>query len=87
MLRADAPTGLRVTRLVQGFTQAELARACSISTGLLSEIETGRRHPSAATGARLAEALGIDPNTGLIVEIPAISAMYAEKGGPSNTTS
>ena len=48
--------------------QNELARAVGVTTGYLSQLMTGTRHPSAAVRTRLVEALGIDDRELFVLE-------------------
>jgi DNA-binding XRE family transcriptional regulator len=52
-------------------TQAALARKAGINANYLSQIETGRRHPSDAVKSALLRALAIDAlDFGLLVDLP-----------------
>ena len=57
--RGEAP--LKVVRRRLRHTQQEIASACGVTQGFLSEVEGGRKAPNAAMRARLAAALGVDP--------------------------
>jgi DNA-binding XRE family transcriptional regulator len=50
---------VRVYREWRSLTAAALAQSAGLSAGHLSDIESGRRHPSAGAAARLARALGV----------------------------
>jgi len=51
---------LKVWREYRGFTLRSLAAEIGISSAAVSKIETGKSHPSVATLAKLAAALGCD---------------------------
>ncbi|MHB1013884.1 MAG: helix-turn-helix domain-containing protein [Desulfurivibrionaceae bacterium] len=51
---------LRVWREYRGFTLAALGKACGVSAAALSQIEKGKRKPSAALLRKLAAALRCD---------------------------
>jgi transcriptional regulator with XRE-family HTH domain len=51
---------LTYARLARGLSQRELERRAGLPRTVLSQFETGRRRPDAATQYRLAEALGVD---------------------------
>ena len=52
---------LQLARQAQGMRQADLARRVGVARPTLALIETGRRRPSAAVAAKLAEVLDVDP--------------------------
>lgn len=56
---AEVGRRIREARLLKGLSIKELALATEIHPSFLSYLETGRKAPSMATLARLAEALGI----------------------------
>lgn len=64
------PAALRAIRLRSGMTIASLALAAGIQPSHLSNIEAGRRNPSADTAKALARELK--------VELPAILATPAD---------
>ncbi len=70
-LEAAIGAEIRATRQALEVTLADLARAASISTGMLSKIETGQASPSLATLQALATALN--------VPIATFFARYDEK--------
>jgi transcriptional regulator with XRE-family HTH domain len=51
---------LRVWRDYRGFTLAALGKACGVTAAALSQIEKGKREPSASLLKKLAEALRCD---------------------------
>jgi transcriptional regulator with XRE-family HTH domain len=53
-------TEIRRRRQEQGLTGAQLAARAGMAPSAVSQIETGRRVPSSASVAKLAEALGIE---------------------------
>lgn len=50
---------LRVIRTKDGHSLSSLARAAGMSLGYLSDLENGKRHPSAAITKKLAETLKV----------------------------
>ncbi|GBD48113.1 helix-turn-helix domain-containing protein [Methylopila sp. Yamaguchi] len=52
---------IRARRKQYGLTQTELAAASGVGQGFVSDIESGRRRPSAEVLAKLAAALFFDP--------------------------
>lgn len=56
-----ADVGARVRRIRQrlGLTLEEFARACELSSGIVSQLERGQGNPSYTTLCRLAEGLGV----------------------------
>ena len=60
LLRTVLGAVLRRTRLEQGRTLAEVARAAKVSTPYLSELERGRKEASSEVLAAVCEALRID---------------------------
>ena len=54
---------LREIRLVQGFSQLEIATKINCSKQAISQYETGRRTPSLETMQKLAKALEVDLQT------------------------
>lgn len=59
-LQRTLGTVIRRERRCQHLTMKELAERSNVSTIYLSEIERGKKYPSALVLERLAEALGID---------------------------
>ncbi|WP_370655968.1 helix-turn-helix transcriptional regulator [Candidatus Deferrimicrobium sp.] len=59
----QAPSKIRIERAHRGLTQDALARACEVTQAQISRIETGRRTPSPATATRIAETLGLPPES------------------------
>jgi transcriptional regulator with XRE-family HTH domain len=57
-----AEVGQQIRRLREGkgWNQAELAVYAGIGPSGVSQIETGKRNPSAATLQKIAEALGVE---------------------------
>ena len=55
----DYPNRIRELRREQNMTLQMLAGRIDISIAYLSDIEKGNRHGSAATRARIADALGV----------------------------
>lgn len=51
---------LRIVRLLQGKTQAVLARESEVNIGLISAYELGHRRPHRKHREKLARALGLD---------------------------
>src|SRR5215472_3061126 len=60
LLRVMLGDVLRRTRLAQGRTLAEVARAAKVSLPYLSELERGRKEGSSEVLAAICDALGID---------------------------
>lgn len=58
LLAGESP--LKVWREYRGMTLASLAKACGVSAPAISQIETGKREPSASLLKRLAAALSCD---------------------------
>ncbi|NTV15082.1 MAG: helix-turn-helix transcriptional regulator [Desulfobulbaceae bacterium] len=58
LLSASHP--LSVWRECRGFTLAALGKACGVTAAALSQIEKGKREPSASLRKKLAEALRCD---------------------------
>jgi DNA-binding XRE family transcriptional regulator len=56
----SAPHPLRVWRDYRGFTLTALGKACGVTAAALSQIEKGKREPSASLLKKLAEALRCD---------------------------
>jgi len=56
---------IRIARVFQGITQQDLANAMNVSSGFLSQIESGARQPSQETLRSAAVALGV-PASSLI---------------------
>ena len=56
-------TKLRITRLLKGFTQEEIAKAAQISTRRYRDYESGKRIPNALTAIRIANKLNSDVKT------------------------
>ena len=65
MLRGENP--VRVIREWRGIASAELARRAGVNRVQVHEIETGKKHGSARTLKRLADALGV-PLDDLVVD-------------------
>lgn len=61
------PKALKFVRGVRGFSQEKLADESDTSSGLIANIETGRRQPGLANLFAIAKALDIDPE--VIAEI------------------
>lgn len=59
--RESIGSTIRTLREARGLTRQELAAAAEISVQMLAKVEQGRKAPSAATLARLAKSLGIEP--------------------------
>ena len=51
---------LKVWREYRGYTLASLSKTCGVSTPAISQIENGKRSPSASLLQKLAVALGCD---------------------------
>jgi transcriptional regulator with XRE-family HTH domain len=88
LLRLKRPSPLRILRVARGFTQAELARECGISTGLLSHFERGQRDLSGETLGQLASLLdcSIDVlETGRVRVGRNGAAVYLDQTKPSAT--
>jgi transcriptional regulator with XRE-family HTH domain len=60
MFPPSLSTEIRCSRLIAGFTQAQLAKACGISTSQISRIERGDMIPNANTISTISEALSLD---------------------------
>lgn len=74
---------IRGLRLARGWSLRDLSQASGISVPYLSEIERGRKDPSGAVLAQLAEALDL-PLGALLCEIGrAIDASYTPDGAMS----
>lgn len=58
LLAGESP--LKVWREYRGMTLASLAEVCGVSAPAISQIETGKREPSASLLKRLAAALSCD---------------------------
>lgn len=54
-------TNLRRGRERLSFSQARVAEECGLSSGYISEIETGHKFPSAENLSKIARALGMRP--------------------------
>jgi transcriptional regulator with XRE-family HTH domain len=52
---------IREARNAMNITQAQLAKKCGLSPSFITEIENGRKYPSAYTIYQLAEILGLRP--------------------------
>jgi len=52
---------LKIFRKKAKLSQMKLAECCNASTGYISEIEIGRKFPSAEMIERIADALGVEP--------------------------
>ena len=59
--RAIVGTNVRRARLKAGLTQEQVALEAKIDLTYMGGIERGRRNPSVAVLARIAEALGVEP--------------------------
>lgn len=57
----DGAHPVRALRRLRGVTSTGLAVSAGITQGYLSQIETGKRTPTADVRRRLADALGVDP--------------------------
>ena len=51
---------IRTKMVLEGFSQAELARRSGVDQGYISQILSGKWRPGAVTLARLLDALGLD---------------------------
>src|SRR5947207_1415263 len=82
-------TRIRAQRLRLGWTQEKLATEAKISTGFLSDLETGKRNVSAENLLEISHALGVsldylmkgdpgEPRSGEI-QIPASLAEFAKQ--------
>jgi len=60
ILRGDRR--VKAIRKWRGMKQIELARKAGVTQGALSDIESGRRSPSAELTAKIAAALDVDPS-------------------------
>jgi transcriptional regulator with XRE-family HTH domain len=60
MLRGD--TLLKALRKWRGRSQIDLAHACGLGQGYLSDLEAGRRRGTDETLGKIAAALAIDPS-------------------------
>ncbi|MDP8952297.1 MAG: helix-turn-helix domain-containing protein [Actinomycetota bacterium] len=49
-------------------SQEELARRAGVSRATVADLEAGKRSAQAATGRKLAEALGVSPGDLLVIE-------------------
>jgi len=56
----DGDNPIRVWREFRGLTSAQLATACGVSAAAISQLESGKRHPSVALLKKLAAALSVD---------------------------
>lgn len=61
-LRARFTHNLRVSRVVKGISQEELARLAGVHRTFVSDVERGVRNLSIDNIARLAHALALDPS-------------------------
>lgn len=61
---------LKFYRKQNNFSQAKLAMFCSVSTNYITEMEMGRKFPSADTLEKLCIALAVSPS-GLFLENPS----------------
>lgn len=57
---------LRTARKLRGWSTYELARRSGVAQSTVYRIESGERHPSAKTLAKIANALGFDELEGLL---------------------
>lgn len=48
------------TRIKAGFTQRALARATGLTSGYMSQLERGDRHPSPQTAKKICQALDVE---------------------------
>src|SRR5688572_12437023 len=64
-LSPDQALGLaiRMLRTARRMRRTDLAREAGISYPFLSEVESGRKRPSANTQRKVADALGVPPHT------------------------
>lgn len=60
-LREAGLANLRADIARRGWSQADLARACSLTPHAISHLMTGYRNGETATHVKIAEALGADP--------------------------
>jgi len=77
----DEPHCFSALRLKAGLSQAELAERSKTSQSHIARIEAGTTDPSTETIARLAEALGVAPETAFT----AIRYQIATRGAHANT--
>lgn len=61
---------VRRIRIARQLTQVELAALAKMPQGHLSALENGKRSPNLSTVAEIAEALGVEPVSLLLGEIP-----------------
>ena len=71
-------------RVAQGLTVSSLAKRAGISSGYLSQVETGKRNPSPPVIRRLSGALDVNPNrifhaVGLIT-MPLVESLSTVSG-------
>jgi transcriptional regulator with XRE-family HTH domain len=74
-------TQLRALRLAAGLTLRTLASRAGVTASLLSQIETGRAHPSVQTLFSLAESLGV-PVADLFSAGPSVAELHRATSGP-----
>jgi transcriptional regulator with XRE-family HTH domain len=81
---SEIGTKVREARERRGLSMAEVARASGLSPGAVSRIEHGERSPGAATLARLARVLGVEPGR-LIGDggVPAVQGVQIAPGAPA----
>src|SRR5215207_9531912 len=68
---------VRRLRKEKGWTQTELAFYSSLAPSVISQIETGKRNPSAGTLTKLAEALGVEVRDLFPLEQPRLPESLA----------
>lgn len=79
-LEAAVGQQVRTTRVELGVTLAELAKAASLSVGMLSKIENGQTSPSLATLGNLATALNVPIGTFFATFDEKREATFVKKG-------
>jgi len=57
--RRKPPSSLRITRILRGYLQAEIAGRCGVSQSYFSRLEVGRERPSLALRRKLSRVLGL----------------------------
>lgn len=83
------PVVVRLLRTARGLSQADLAAACGISGGTLSNLERGHSQPTAGVLADLAAALGtsVEALTGDAVTIAVTTTDTTNDEGSAGTPS
>ena len=83
--KADFADTIRRRRRELDLTQEKVARRIKTSTSYVSQLETGKSHPSDKIVARLAKVLGLDSRQLFFLANPQTEALPLHSIGPQNS--